>query len=72
MQTLKGRIMTNNTYKYTPNAEQMRYDLVDHHLHMLALFELLSMARSNLNKDYRFKSDDEIKSEWLLTFGYEE
>jgi hypothetical protein len=39
---------------------------------MLALFELLSMARSTLNKDYRFKSDDEIKSEWLLTFDSEE
>ena len=64
--------MANSAYKYTPNAEQMRYDLVDHHLHMLALFELLSMARSNLNKDYRFKSDDEIRSEWLLTFDSED
>ena len=60
--------MTTKRAPFIPTVEQMQYDLVDLHLHMMPLYEIMSMAREHLNKEYRGKTDDSIQAEWISTF----
>ena len=53
---------------FMPTVDQMQYDLVDLHLHMMPLYEIMSMAREQLNKEYKGKTDTAIKAEWVSTF----
>ena len=58
----------NKRTPFMPTIDQMQYDLVDLHLHMMPLYEIMSMAREHLNKEYRSKTDVDIQSEWTSTF----